>query len=165
MIRAAEPPQKPTRAHRPQMCPNTPDSGGPTGVSEPELCSPVLWGQESREGPPDCRGVPEDGGRRGRVPRAHGARTEGSAFLGHLLSALGQLVVGASAGGKTEPIWNMEKQLVGIKLTLAHGIQKPRRIPAMAFFLVSVKISPFLAISATAIPQPLQISEHSYSSK
>lgn len=41
---------------------------------------------------------------------AHGARTEGSAFLGHLLSALGQLRVGAPAGGKKKLIWNMEKQ-------------------------------------------------------
>lgn len=47
------------------------------------------------------------------MPGAHGARTEGSAFLGHLLSALGQLVVGASAGGKKELIWNMGKATGG----------------------------------------------------
>lgn len=44
------------------------------------------------------------------MPGAHGAGAEGSAFLGHLLSALGQLGVGAPAGGKKKLIWNMEKK-------------------------------------------------------
>lgn len=77
------------------------------------------------------------------MPGAHGARTEGRAFLGHLLSALGQLRVRASAGGKEKLVWNMEKQPVGIKRTLLQGIQKPGRIPAVAFFPRTVAISHF----------------------
>lgn len=74
------------------------------------------------------------------MPGAHGARTEGRAFLGHLLSALGQLRVRASAGGKEKLVWNMEKQPVGIKRTLLRGIQKPGRIPAVPFFPRTVAI-------------------------
>lgn len=70
------------------------------------------------------------------MPGAHGAGAEGSAFLGHLLSALGQLGVGAPAGGKKKLIWNMEKkkQLVGIKIKLPHGIQKTQKNPSGVFF-------------------------------
>lgn len=95
------------------------------------------------------------------MPGAHGAGAEGSAFLGHLLSALGQLGVGAPAGGKKKLIWNMEKKKKATggnqNKTAPMEFRKPRRIPVVLFFffLISVKISPPLAISATAIPRPL----------